>query len=218
MRLLAESSIVNILDAIRGYLWPILAALVLWKLFPTIRQVLNSRGFSVKVGSMDISVQEASDSLANQVKDLQDKVKLLLEAGGASIEEAQAKAARAAPRRKGRILWVDDHPENNAFEIARLREDGNDVALARSTRSALDILSSQTIDGVITDMGRTEEGQYRATAGLDLIEQIRSVMDGQLPVFVYSRPVRTGPLRAKVEAAGATVVSGSPVDLLRSLE
>jgi CheY-like chemotaxis protein len=56
--------------------------------------------------------------------------------------------------RGARVLWVDDNPENNHFELRSLQSLGIDVEIARSTNDALALLSAGQYDAVISDMKR----------------------------------------------------------------
>ncbi|ABL98628.1 winged helix-turn-helix domain-containing protein [Shewanella amazonensis] len=82
---------------------------------------------------------------------------------------------------KGRILWVDDHPENNTAEIARLRDANIAVYTTLSTEEALMLLSMYRYDAVISDMGRSDD----SLAGLKLVESLRQSGD-QTPFFLYT--------------------------------
>ncbi|WP_051012928.1 winged helix-turn-helix domain-containing protein [Gallaecimonas xiamenensis] len=81
----------------------------------------------------------------------------------------------------GRILWVDDHPENNTTERRYLQAKGIGTYTARSTEEALTILAMHNHDAVITDMGRGDD----VLAGMRLVEAMRERGD-KTPVFVYT--------------------------------
>src|SRR5437868_129292 len=79
----ATSDIVNL---VTGLAWPVLVAIVIVLLLPGIRSVISSRGFTVKAGGMEITVQQASDQLATGVDDLRNRVISLERAtAGASV-------------------------------------------------------------------------------------------------------------------------------------
>jgi CheY-like chemotaxis protein len=96
------SSLSSVLTALSNYLWPLVAAVVLWVLMPTIKKVLETRSFSIKVGSMDVTVQEASQNLQKQISDLQGEVSAMkvqiaaLPAPVAPTDLGRAGAARPA--------------------------------------------------------------------------------------------------------------------------
>lgn len=83
----------------------------------------------------------------------------------------------------GRVLWVDDHPENNLEERRFLESQRIAVYTAISTEDALKLLAMYEgrFDAVISDMGRNED----ALAGLKLVEQMRERHD-ETPFFMYT--------------------------------
>jgi hypothetical protein len=49
------------LESGAAFAWPIMIGNVLWRMWPSIRKIIDSRGFTVKYGGMEVSVQDASD-------------------------------------------------------------------------------------------------------------------------------------------------------------
>lgn len=82
---------------------------------------------------------------------------------------------------RNRILWVDDHPENNTYERQAFEALGIHIVLALSTEEALHILSMSRFAAVISDMGRHEGPRE----GYVLLDQIRKRGD-QTPLFFYA--------------------------------
>jgi len=211
-------AIATILDALSKLAWPILVAVILWKLYPSIRGIIDSRGFTVKVGEMEVTVQEASDQLRTQVEDLQEKVSgLRLQVEGAQAATGLTLAAeprQPEPKPIKRVLWVDDNPENNAFEIAKLRDDDLQVVQATSTDEAMGILLSGRleVDAIISDMGRREQGKNQPEAGLTLIQEARGA-DIQAPIFIYASPRAVARYRDEIREAGGSGATASPIEL-----
>jgi len=83
----------------------------------------------------------------------------------------------------GRVLWVDDHPENNLEERRFLESQRIAVYAATSTDDALKLLAMYDgrYDAVISDMGRGEE----SLAGLKLVEAMREGGD-ETPFYMYT--------------------------------
>jgi CheY-like chemotaxis protein len=203
-------------DLILGLVWPVLIAVVAVVLYPTIRRLMESRGFSVKVGMAEISVQQASDQLSAQVDDIRQQLTALKERVDAAHGEAPAPAPpiHGAPRS---ILWVDDHPENNVYEIAALQGKGLSVVHARSTAEAGSALGSNGRFGaVISDMGRVEDGGFKADAGLSLIAMVRDQGLGS-PVFIYSSAPTIARTREQALEAGAAGATASATELMQML-
>lgn len=80
-----------------------------------------------------------------------------------------------------KVLWVDDHPENNLYERQAMESMGLEFTLALSTDEALQIFASQRFAAVISDMGRKEGLQE----GYVLLEAIRR-FDSKTPYFIYA--------------------------------
>jgi CheY-like chemotaxis protein len=220
-------AISKLVEALGKVAWPILAAYLLWRLFPAVLRVVQSRAFKVKVGEMEISVQEASDQLQTQVSDLQKNVEALrgkldpAETPGPDADTGpQVKPLKSAtqPSLARRLLWVDDRPSNNAFEVARLQGEGIEVLEARTTEEAMRIAVSGRfpISAVVSDMGRREDGEYRAKAGVQLITALQRA-GLAIPVFVYSSQRYIERTRDDVLQAGGAGATASPVELFEML-
>jgi CheY-like chemotaxis protein len=211
--------------ALSSLLWPLIAAVVLWQLLPYLKKVISQRGFTVKVGQFEITVQQAADQLKEQVSDLQ---RQLAELGqrtpGAAPGEEQTLApapAPPAPQRAGigsaRILWVDDRPDGNAFEITQLTDQGIRVDLARTTNEGLALIDrNPPYTAIITDLGRTEDGTYKETAGIELTRAARAAGTAA-PILIYSTINQTHRWDREIRDAGA-VATASTVQLMRFLQ
>ena len=85
-----------------------------------------------------------------------------------------------------RVLWVDDHPENNTTEVGALTKLQIEVAAVRSTEEALARLSETSghggFDLVISDWGRDAEGPL---AGLRFLATMRLRHHAQPVVFYH---------------------------------
>ena len=209
----------DVVDLITGLAWPIVVGIVLWKLLPTVVRVVGSRGFTVTAGGMTISVQEASQALADRLEDVREQVSSL-KAQFAGPRGAEADSV--SPMSSGlpglrAVLWVDDYPENNAFEVESLDRKGVRVLQARTTDEALRIADERPdIDAVITDMGRREDGVEHPDAGIELAQQLRERRP-DLPILVYASAPAVARSRAAAQAAGATFVTSSASELLDQL-
>jgi CheY-like chemotaxis protein len=108
------------------------------------------------------------------------------------------------------ILWVDDHPENNAVLADSWRRDGAHVEIARSTSEALQLLEGHAYGLIISDMGRQEAGVDVPDAGLRLLTKFR-MTDPVTPFVLYGN---VGPFAVTAKTAGATMVTGSTFELM----
>ena len=82
---------------------------------------------------------------------------------------------------RNKILWVDDRPENNAYERQAFESQGIQVSLALSTDEALENLKSNKYAAIISDMGRKEGPQE----GYVLLEKLRT-NGNDTPFFIYA--------------------------------
>jgi DNA-binding response OmpR family regulator len=85
------------------------------------------------------------------------------------------------PDSVGRILWVDDHPENNVAERRYLQEHKIGVYQVSTTEDALTLLGMYAYGAVVSDMGRAD----RPLAGTELLEAMRARGDRR-PFILYT--------------------------------
>jgi CheY-like chemotaxis protein len=215
------SEAIELIKALTPLAWPLLLAIILWKLFPAVKTIFESRGFSIKVADMEVSVQEAAQQFRTQIEDLQKQV-ILLRAGrqqpaGAGLRTFEAHATEVATK-PSRILWVDDKPSGNALEIAQLKDRGIDVVQAASTDDAMAILRKDSgFDAVISGMGRRENGSYGPQASLALLNAVRRA-GYKVPFFVYTSQKYVAQNNEQVRSAGGDGATASPVELLEWID
>jgi Response regulator containing CheY-like receiver, AAA-type ATPase, and DNA-binding domains len=206
--------VAQLIQAITGLLWPLITAVLLWRLLPALRKVIESRDFSVKVGGVELSVQELADKLVKSTAELQAKAS----AAAPAPDEPQPSATPMPEHRTlRRILWVDDDPQHNAYETAQLEALGASVTTVRSTREAMAALDqpNSAYDAVITDMSRHEDTSFNPDAGIDLISAMRAA-NIDVPVIVYASDHARHREGEVVEAGGEGVTS-RPTELFGAL-
>ncbi|MBR1177540.1 response regulator [Bradyrhizobium sp. KB893862 SZCCT0404] len=209
--------VVELIKASTQLAWPAILAVFLWKLYPVLKGIITSRSFSVKIAGMEVSVQDATEQFQTQIADLQKQVLLLRSAhptNGAAPTFDSPPAASAVGQHSPRILWVDDKPAGNALEMGQIKELGIDITEAASTEDALAILNSApSFNGVISDMGRREQGVYHAQAGLVFLNALRRA-GHTVPFLVYSSQRNAARNNEEVKAAGGDGATASAVELL----
>lgn len=218
---MAVKDAIELIKALTPLVWPLILAIVLWRLFPVITAIVKSRAFSLKIAGMEVSVQDAADQVRAQIEDLQHQVIALRRGAGAAAAAKTATTARALAKplappdgRSPKVLWVDDNMSNNAFQIAQLHDLGVTVIQSSSTEDAMSIMNGNpNFDAVISDMGRREGGAYRVQAGLILLGAVRKA-GLQVPFMIYSSQKYADRARNEVIAAGGDGATSSPVELL----
>jgi CheY-like chemotaxis protein len=120
--------------------------------------------------------------------------------------ETALQSAETAGEQGWPILWVDDHPTNNASIIRALADQfGIRVDIALATREALDLFRRQKYSLIISDLGREEEGENKPMAGLELIQAVRDT-DRLTPIFIFAG-FRAMEHKRQLEEAGANLVT-----------
>jgi CheY-like chemotaxis protein len=84
--------------------------------------------------------------------------------------------------RDARVLWVDDDPENSAWERELFRSFGVAIVAVESSRAALASIAAESFDVVISDIERDGE----AADGIERALQIHHV-NPALPIVLYVR-------------------------------
>lgn len=129
-----------------------------------------------------------------------------------TANEAVSQLRRSRRSEPGRVLWVDDHPENNSALVSALQELNIPVDVVLTTSEAMAQFSNGEYSLVITDLGRSEGGVENEFAGEDLVKQIRA-SKSRTPIFVYAG-VRGVRFRRRLLDAGADLVTNRPTELL----
>ena len=136
-----------------------------------------------------------------------------LSASGAAVLQAQTRSLIDLTDQQ-RVLWVDDRPEGNRFEIAALAKLQIEVLTARSTDEALQVIAADT-EGfglVISDWERAGEP---AQAGLRLLARLPMTGVERPQVFYHGeQSARRVQRAAKACAAGALGEAVLPDELM----
>ena len=234
----------NIIDSVANLLWPVIVIVVLIAFRKSVLGLIDSargRKFNVKIGDMELSMDEISQQQTMMIKDLQTRVNELQRQIEGEAPKTKAIAAEpireiSPPAEKSHdrkppiaayanldldddisaILWVDDEPKNNALLIDALHYLGISVSTAASTTEAVQRFKHGSFDCVISDSCRHEGKDFdNCQAGIELASLIREV-DDEVPIYIYTDKV-DAKLKQKAEHAGATAVTSSPSELLKLL-
>jgi len=111
----------------------------------------------------------------------------------------------------GRILWVDDHPDNNIEERRYLQQRKIGIYHVATTEDALTLLQMYAYGAVVSDMGRAS----RPLAGVELLQAMRARGDRR-PFILYT--VYSSPAQRKLIAnSGGQGVAATPEELYAAI-
>src|SRR5262245_47783515 len=162
--------------------------------------------------SADTVLTQVLDGFATQVREAN------ATRGGGAVDDAALRAQAMGlidePDQK-RVLWVDDHPENNHYEAGALAKLQIDVVAVTSTSAAMKALEDDPdgFDLVISDWGRPWDGPG---AGMRLLSRLRRA-GSALPLVFYHGEFDKAARARRAEqalAAGALGEAVYPAELI----
>jgi CheY-like chemotaxis protein len=179
----------------------------------------------IKSPQMRAAIAELSNKIASALRrepptvqhdagastSVNERAKLLALQSAAELDEPAEKS-----KKKRRILWVDDRPNNNVFERRAMQPYGVEFELAKSTGEALAMLGKKRFDAIISDMGRPPDME----AGYTLLDVLRK-SGNLIPFFIYAGSDSAQHLRLALSkgAQGSTNLPNKLIaSVLESLE
>ena len=192
---MSVDDLVKLLDATSKLLgvlaWPILIGFVLLRFGPALSDFFASLGeFSLKGAGFEATAKrkqaEAAAALAAAAASRPDADSTPGSAARSAREAAEVVADSVTPRAlrkasRATVLWVDDRPQNNAYERQSLEALGVKFVLALSTEEALEKIKRERFDAIISDMGRPPDER----AGYTLLDKLRAGKNGT-PFVIYA--------------------------------
>lgn len=190
---MAVDDFVKVVDAVTKLLgvviWPALLAYLLVRFAPALKEFFESLGeFTFKGGGFEATAKRKQEAAAALVAASIGRPDASADPKQAAIEAREAATAvdqvdRRTLRKASSAwaLWVDDRPDNNIYERQSLEALGIRFVLATSTDEALDKLSRQHFDVVISDMGRPHDSK----AGYTLLDSLRGA-GNRIPFVIYA--------------------------------
>lgn len=158
--------------------------------------------FAVALGAATSQGKAAGPPTEDAIRKTRDAVDLV-------VESVRPQTALREPRR-ARILWVDDHPDNNVFVQRALEALDIEVKIARSTDEAVAVLRRERFAAVISDMGRPPDPR----AGYTLLSEVRQGgYDG--PFYLFAIEGSLEPNRAEARERGAQGSTDRADELIR---
>jgi CheY-like chemotaxis protein len=213
---------IKLIDAVAKLLaalaWPAVVVFILVWFGSSLREFIAGLGeFSLKGAGFEASAKrkqaEAAAALAAAVasrpEEAAEKGSAPQDVRTAAAVVAEAATPRVIRRTAGsKVLWVDDRPKNNVYERQALEALGVGFVLALSTDEALEKLTRQKFDAIISDMGRPPDPQ----AGYTLLDQLRANGD-RTPFIIYAGS-RAPWHQAEARRRGAVGCTNQPSELL----
>jgi CheY-like chemotaxis protein len=217
----------DLLRAIASLLWPVIVIILLFAFRDGIQSIIESarsRKFTVKVGEMEVSMEEYNRQQNELIKDLQNQV-VELQKAVAEIRPPRAGEPKAAlipdysveARARSRsVLWVGDHPARNAVMIQNLVDAGFEVTTASSSREGLSKLRAASFEKVVTDLDHPDGATPGGIPGIELVKAIRQMND-DIPIYIFTSPRKAEQMFDAAGDAGANQITASPTILLALL-
>lgn len=211
----------EILKAIATLLWPVIVIAIMLIFRKPVEELIASarlRKFAVKVGEVELSMEEYNKQQSDLIKDLQNQVAALQKSTGQHEHSGmEYHVTEAAARSRTRsILWVDNHPRNNAMLMENLREADISVTTALDNQEALGKLRTLSFDKIVTDLDHPDNGRPNATAGIELVKAVRA-MNKEIPIYIYTSAGKAEKLFVEAQEAGVNQITGSPTILMALL-
>ena len=171
-----------------------------------------------------VSLKEIIDLLGKQqaaIEQLFDEVTARAASGPDAPTDSSRTPQTERPEQPVRplqhLLWVDDHPENNAYELDSLRRLLR-VTTTRTNDEAFRLLEGQEIDAVISDVGRDYDEPGQPPGGVRFIQELRGrYPERRLPVLYYTSRGSVQRYGKQLEEAGAAALATLFSELLQGL-
>ncbi|WP_160309011.1 response regulator [Anaeromyxobacter sp. PSR-1] len=189
--------------------WPTVVLVIFWRLRDVIAEVLSTRNVTVKGGGLELELKsklEAAGYLGAAGAKEGSEVGQI-----AGIVNRTFSNARLGRLSGAQILWVDDRPENNAYERKALQAIGLSFVISKSTGDAVHRVRERSFDAVISDLGRPESER----AGVVLLEELRKI-GFERPYILYTLSAKSDAAQ-DARRAGAAAVATTPVELFEAV-
>ncbi len=171
---MSESIWIKVIGTLPSVLWVTFATIVFLALRGTIIRTVVPRLTALR--ALGFEVEMASELLDRAADEAHVAVTPAARRGALGRLEHAADVLQG-----GKLLWVDDHPENNAALIDLFRSVGMTVDTVRSTADALADLRHRSYDVLLSDIDRDGDPQ----AGITMLRELeRHHID--VPVVIHT--------------------------------
>ncbi len=214
----------KLLEGLATLAWPAIIILLIVLFRPAVAALIESaksRKFTLKIGGQELTMEEASEQQRTLIADLQAQVIDIQKRIEGVVQPVPAERLErvlvTAPPVARSILWVDDQPKNNSYLFQQLSDKGIKVDTAVSTSKGLRLFDKTNYGVIISDMGRTEDGAYKETAGLELLQRIRE-HNKTIPFIIFTTFRSSKEYGDTAISLGATAITSSPTEMFGLLE
>lgn len=176
-------------DFLGAIAWPLVLLWAAWYFADSIKAFIKDiGGFTLKGPGIEASVSRiqlqavaglAANAAAPDAQGHLPPNEAAQEAVDVVTEMLTTRTVKRASKTK--ILWVDDRPQNNAQLQQSLRALGMKIHQAETTEQAMERLTNERFDLVISDMGRQNDPR----AGYTLLAQMQNA-GIKWPLIFYS--------------------------------
>lgn len=218
------TDIAKLFEGLATLAWPAIIILLIILFRPAVAALIESaksRKFTLKIGGQELTMEEASEQQRTLIADLQAQVIDIQKRIEGVVQPVPAERLErvlvTAPPVARSILWVDDQPKNNSYFVQQLSDKGINVDLALSTSEGLRLFDKTSYGVIISDMGRTEEGAYKAIAGLELLQRIRE-HNKTIPFIIFCSSRAAKEHGNTAISLGATAITSSPTEMFGILQ
>jgi CheY-like chemotaxis protein len=205
---------VKLIDAIgrlfSATIWPLLILLCVVLFSPALNSFFaNLSEFTFKGAGFEASAKRTATAIAN-LSAANEKTPGTRTSTSAIVDAVSGVTPSIVRKAQDTIvLWVDDNPQNNAYERAALEAIGISFVLSTSTDDALSKLEKQSFDLVISDMSRPPDNK----AGFTLLEALRK--SGKKTPFIIYAASSTPEFVAEAIQRGAFGETNRPDELFK---
>lgn len=177
---MTESLCVELIKQIPSLLWFVLVLILVLLNYRRIRDNILPNLSSFKALGVEFEFVTNSIDAAIELGEKSDKWQVDVPEKDKEVVLKRAKQ-HLTVFNNARILWLDDRPENNRNERRMFRQLRAVVELATTTQEALEKLTIDIYDVVISDIGRDQKGDPN---GLQFLEAFHK-FDQTTPVIFY---------------------------------
>ncbi|HLW34278.1 MAG TPA: ATP-binding protein [Chthoniobacterales bacterium] len=143
---------------------------------PSITRQFGGLGLGLAISRYIVDLHDGEISVDSRGRSFGTTVKVSLAVLPARLGKSGVKArVPAKPNKALRILLVEDHGDTRRTIARLLQHFGHDISVAETTRDALEILSSKTLDVILSDIGLPDGSGYDVIAAAKRNQKLKGI-------------------------------------------